>query len=167
LYYRQPFHNSTSVERLGLDCKVEYPNANQGIMPEAHNISVQYMKSEENDLDNTFQGQIPSFPVLYFCWTPPNHILQFQKGLPSGKPISTLSKKCNKTQQWVLRPQAQEYTVVIPTQFDDLHGWADCVDKFIRVVKQTNQMHIVPTGAKVGLAHLVREYAASGGIDWL
>jgi hypothetical protein len=67
LYYRQPFHNSTSVERLGLDCKVEYPNANQGIMPEAHNISVQYMKSEENYLDNTFQGQIPSFPELYFC----------------------------------------------------------------------------------------------------
>jgi hypothetical protein len=28
-------------------------------------------------------------------------------------------------------------------------------------------MHIVPTGAIVGLAHLVQEYAASGGIDWL
>jgi len=66
LYYRQPFHNPTSVERLGLDCKVEYTNANQGIMPEAHNIWVQYMQSEENDLDNTFQRQIPSFPVLYF-----------------------------------------------------------------------------------------------------
>jgi hypothetical protein len=54
LYYRQPFHNPTSVEHLGLDCKVEYTNANQGIMPEAHNIRVQYMRSEENDLENTF-----------------------------------------------------------------------------------------------------------------
>jgi len=72
-------------------------------------------------------------------------------------------------QQWVLRPQAQEYAVVIPTKYKDLHGWADCVDGFIRVVKQTNKMHIVPVGAVVGLAHLVRENAASGGIDsvWL
>jgi len=28
LYYRQPFHCPTSVERLGLDCKVEYTDAN-------------------------------------------------------------------------------------------------------------------------------------------
>ena len=71
LYYRQPFHNPTSVERLGLDCKVEYTNAHQGMMPEAHNIWVQYTQSEENDLDNTFQGPILSFSVLYFSWTPP------------------------------------------------------------------------------------------------
>jgi len=63
LYYCQPFHCPKSVEHLGLDCKVEYINANQGIMPEAHNIRVQYTQSEENDLDNTFQGRIPSFPV--------------------------------------------------------------------------------------------------------
>jgi len=72
LYYHQPFQNPTSVERLGLDCKVEYNNVNEGIMPEAHNIGVQYTQSEENDLGNTFQGRVPSFPVLYFSWTPPN-----------------------------------------------------------------------------------------------
>jgi len=66
LYYRQPFHSPTSVEHLGLDCKVEYTNANQGMMPEAHIIWVQYMQSEEKDLDNTFQGWNTSFPVLYF-----------------------------------------------------------------------------------------------------
>ena len=55
--------------------------------------------------------------------------------------------------------------VVIPTKFQDLHGWADCVDGFNRVVKQMNKMHIEPVGAIVGLAHLVRENAASGGID--
>ena len=51
----------------------------------------------------------------------------------------------------------------------NLHGWADCVDELIGVVKQTNKMHIVPVGAIVGPAHLVRENAASGGIDsvWL
>jgi len=75
LYYHQPFHNPTSVERPGLDCKVEYTNANQGVMREAHNIWVQCTQSEENDLDNTFQGRIPSFPVLHFSWTPPNQIL--------------------------------------------------------------------------------------------
>ena len=78
LYYCQPFHNPTSVERLGLDCKVEYTNANQGIMPESHNIWALYPQSEENDLDNTFQGRVPSFLLLYFSWTPPNQILQFQ-----------------------------------------------------------------------------------------
>jgi len=72
LYYHQLFHNPTSVEHLGLDCKVEYTNANQEIMPEVHNIWAQYTQSEENDLNNTFQGRISSIPVLYFSWTPPN-----------------------------------------------------------------------------------------------
>jgi len=169
LYYHQPFHNPTSVERLGLDCKVEYTNANQGIMPEAHNIWVQYTQSEENDLDNTFQGWIPSLPVLYFSWTPPNQILQFQERLPPGKALSTISRRCQTTQRWVLCSQAQEYAVVIPIKYKDLHGWADCVDGFIRVVKQTNKMYIVPVGAIVVPPHLVQENAASGGIDsiWL
>jgi len=39
------------------------------------------------------------------------------------------------------------------------------VDGFIRVVKQTNKIHKVPVGTIVGLAHLVQENAASGGID--
>jgi hypothetical protein len=58
---------------------------------------------------------------------------------------------------------------VIPTKYKDVHGWADCVDRFIQVVKQTNKMLIVPVEAIVRSAHLVREYAASGGIDcvWL
>ena len=169
LYYHQPFHNPTSIDCLGLDCKVEYTNANQGIMPEAHNIWDQYTQSEENDLDNTFQGRILSFPVLYFSWTPPNQILQFQKRLSAGKAILTFLKRCKNTQQWVLRPQVQEYAVVIATKYKDRHGWADCVDGFIRVVKQTNEMHIVPIGAIVGPGHLVWENAASGGIDsvWL
>jgi hypothetical protein len=38
LYYRQPFHCPTFVERLGLDCKGEYMDANQGIMPGSPNI---------------------------------------------------------------------------------------------------------------------------------
>jgi hypothetical protein len=102
LYYHQPFPCPTSVERLGLDCKVEYTDANQGIMPESHNILVQHTVS---DLDNTFRGRVPSFPVLYFHWTPPNQSLQFQKRLLTGKSISTFSKRCQKTQQWILRPQ--------------------------------------------------------------
>jgi len=165
-YYCQPFHCPTSVERLGLDCKVEYTDANQGVMPESHNIWVQYTDS---DLDITIQGRDASFPVLYFSWTPPNQILQFQKRLPPGKTISTFSKRCKKSQQWILRPQVQEYAVVIPTKYKDPHDWADCVDWFIRVVKQTEKMHIVPVGAIVGPAHLVRENAASDRIDsvWL
>jgi hypothetical protein len=59
--------------------------------------------------------------------------------------------------------------VVIPTKYKDPHGWADCIDVFIWVVKQIDMMHIVPVGAIVGLAHLVRENAASDRIDsvWL
>jgi len=55
--------------------------------------------------------------------------------------------------------------VVVPTKFKDLHGWADSVDGFIQVVKQTDMMDIVPVGAIVGPAHLVRENAASDWID--
>jgi len=167
LYYRQPFHCPTSVERLGLDCKVEYMDANQGIIPESHNIWVQYTDS---DLDNTFQSRVPSFPVFYFSWTPPIQILHFQEGLPAGKSKSTFSKRCKKTQQWILCPQPQEYAVVIPTKYKDPHSWADLVDTFIWVVKQTDKMHIVPVGAIVGPAHLVGENnAASDRINsvWL
>jgi len=32
----------------------------------------------------------------------------------------------------------KEYVVLIPTKYKDPHGWADCVDGFIRVVKQTD-----------------------------
>ena len=97
LYYHQPFHNLTSIEHLELDCKVEYTNANQGIIPEAHNIWVQYTQSEENDVQNIFQGWMTSFPVLYFSWTPPNQILQIPKYLPAGKTISTYSRRCKKS----------------------------------------------------------------------
>jgi len=141
LYYRLPFHCPTSVECLGLDCKVEYTDTNQGIMPESHDIWVQYTNS---DLDNTFEGRVPSFPVSYLSWTPSNRILQFQERLPVGKTISAFSNRWKNTQQWILHSQPQEYAVVIPTKYNDQHGWADCVDRFIRVVKQTdkNIMHL-------------------------
>jgi hypothetical protein len=59
--------------------------------------------------------------------------------------------------------------VVILTKYKDLHGWADCINGFIWVVKQTDMMPIVPVRAIVGPAHLVRENAASDRIDtvWL
>jgi len=97
-YYRQPCHCPTSVEHLGLDCKVEYSAANQGIMPQSHNIWVQYT---ERDLNNTLHGRVPSFLVLYFSRTPPNQIFQFQEHLLTEKTISTISKRCKKTQQWI------------------------------------------------------------------
>jgi len=59
--------------------------------------------------------------------------------------------------------------VVILIKYKDPYGWADCVRRFILVVKQTNMMHIVPVGAIVGPAHLVLENPASDWIDsiWL
>ena len=59
--------------------------------------------------------------------------------------------------------------MVIRTKSKDSHGWADCVDGFIQVIKQTDKMHIVPVGGIFGPAHLVRENAASDRIDsiWL
>jgi hypothetical protein len=102
------------------------------------------------------------FPVLYCSWTQPNQILQFQKRLPAGKSISTLPKRCKKSQQWILpRSQPQEYAVVIPTKYKNPHDWGDCVDGFFQVVKQTDNMQIVPVGAIVGPAHLVRENNAA------
>jgi hypothetical protein len=46
---------------------------------------------------------------------------------------------------------------VIPAKYKDLHGWADCVDEFIWVVKQTDKIHTVLDAAIVGPAHSVRE----------
>jgi len=58
------------------------------------------------------------------------------------------------------RPQAQQDVVVIATTYKDPHSWADYVDRFIWVVKQTDTMHIVPGRAIVGPAHFVRDNAA-------
>ena len=55
--------------------------------------------------------------------------------------------------------------VVIPIKRKDLDGRAECIDRFIWVVKQISKMHIVPIIAIVGLAHLVKENAALGDID--
>jgi len=121
LYYCQPFHNPTHVKHLELDCNIDYTNANQGIMPDAHNIWVLYMNSEENYLDNTFEGRIFTFPWIYFNSTPLNQIIQYDEPLPPRKAISTASRRCKKTQQWVLCPQAQEYDVMIPTNYEDLY----------------------------------------------
>jgi hypothetical protein len=63
--------------------------------------------------------------------------------------------------QWILHPQLQQYAVVIPTKYIDAHGRADCVDGFIRVVKQTDTMHVEPVGAIDRPAHLVRENKAA------
>jgi hypothetical protein len=72
LYKHQPIYCPTTVERLELNCKVEFTNANKGIIPESHNIWVQYM---DIDLDNTFHGPVASFSVIYFSWTPWNYII--------------------------------------------------------------------------------------------
>ena len=104
-YYCQPFHCPTSVQRLGLDFKVEYTNANKGIMPESHNIWVQY---PESDRDSTWHRRVPSFPVLYFRWTASSEILHFQQCLTTRKSILTSSKRFVKTQKSILHRQAQE-----------------------------------------------------------
>jgi len=59
--------------------------------------------------------------------------------------------------------------MVITLKCKDLLNWGDCVDGFVWVVEQTKKMHIVHVRVIVGLAHLVRQNAASNKIDsiWL
>jgi len=110
-----------------------------------------------------------SLPVLYFSCTPSDRTFQFQEQLPIRKAILNFSITCNTTPLWIFHPQAQQFTVVIPIEYYDQCGWADCVDGFIQVVKVTDMDHIVCVGAVVGPAHLVPENAASDRIDsiWL
>ena len=99
LYYSQPCHCPPSIECLGVDCKVGSTNPNQGIMPESHNIWVKYT---DGDVDNPIQSWIPSIPVWYSSWTPPNQIFQFHELLPTGNLLSSFYKRCKKTQQWII-----------------------------------------------------------------
>jgi hypothetical protein len=91
-YYHQLFHSPATIQRIGLDYKVEYTNANIGIMPKAHTVWVQHAESEHNHLDKNFQGQVPSLLIFYFTWMPPNKLLQFLEHLPEGKILPTFSK---------------------------------------------------------------------------
>jgi len=135
-------------------------------MPQSHNIWVQYT---ESDLDNTFQGHVPSFPGLCNHWTPEDQILHYMDHLPCRQMISTFTQRSKKTPQCILHPHAQGYMMVIATKYKDPHGWAHCVDWFILVVKQTDQMDIEPGRAIVEPAHVVWETAASDRINtvWL
>jgi hypothetical protein len=100
LFTCTPTSGSVQIQTAaGYPGTVAKPTANRVIMPEAHDICVQDVQSEDNDLDNTFQRQIPFFPVLLFSWTPQKKILQFQERLPAGKTLPTISKLCNNTQQ--------------------------------------------------------------------
>jgi len=123
------------------------------------------MESEGNDLYNTIQDQVLSFLVVYHSETPSSQNFQFQVHPHTGKIIWNFSKWCKMTQYWVLCSHAHKYLVVIATRYKDWQVWADCVDGFIWFVKQTNKMHIVPVRVIVGLLHLVRQNAASDGID--
>jgi len=69
----------------------------------------------ESDPNNTFQGHVPSYAVLFFNWTKAYQMLQFKECLPAGKTISTCSNRSKMTQHWIIGPQAQDYAVVIPT----------------------------------------------------
>jgi hypothetical protein len=70
-----------------------------------------------------------------------------------------------KKQQWILYPQVQDYAVVLPIQYKDWNGWADCVNEFIQVVKQPYVMHIEPVRAIVGPADLAKVNAALDRIN--
>jgi len=138
LYYCQSLHRTTSVECLGHNCNVQYTNANQGIMPESQHICVEYAECEDNHFDDTFQGQVLSFPVLYFSWNQLNQIEQFEDCLPTGKMKLIFSKRSMYTEQLVLYPPVGECVVVIPTLYHDPLGWVDCTVGFMQVVTQTN-----------------------------
>jgi len=47
-YYHQPLHCSTPVEHIGPNCKVQYSNANDGIMLISYNNFLQYIESVIN-----------------------------------------------------------------------------------------------------------------------
>lgn len=137
-------------------------------MPESHNVWVQYMESQENSINNSFQGPGLSVLVLSISWTALNKIISFQEHLHAWNIISTYSKRSKKTKWGVIHPQAQEYTILIPTKYKDLHSWADCINSFILVITKANKIHCVPIGAKVVLVHSVQENAASDRIDnWI
>jgi len=40
--------------------------------------------------------------------------------------------------------------------YKDLHGWADCIDRVIQIIQQTDERHIVLHEAIVGSRKLVR-----------
>lgn len=74
-----------------------------------------------------------------------------------------------RTEQWLLSLQAPEYAVVIPTRDKNVTGWADCVDRFIWIVKQTDLLYIVHVRAIVGPSHLGQQNVTSARINsvWL
>jgi len=118
---------------------VEYANANQGIMPKSHNIWVQYMHYEEHDLDNTFQGRVSAFPIVYFCQTRPDLILQFLGSLPAAISIFMFSLRCKNIQPWLLCASAQNYWLMILTKNQDPQYWADFFYNFRYVATKDYQ----------------------------
>jgi len=70
-----------------------------------------------------------------------------------------------KTHQSVIDPWAYEHVVVIPIEYNNLHGWDDWNDGSNQIIKQTNKIYIVPIRAILGQAQLVQYNAALDRID--
>jgi len=85
LYYHQLFHCPSSVECLGLDCKVEYRNANLEIMTYSDSIWIKYTKCDPN---NTIDGQVTSLQDYTLA------------GLPGIRPSNFCSAYWPDTQCW-------------------------------------------------------------------
>jgi hypothetical protein len=73
------------------------------------------------------------------------------------------------TQEWELHPETYPDAMVTPTKRRVLHGWTDCIDKFIHIINHNNKVPIEPITANVGPVKLVQENAVSDTIDmqWL
>jgi hypothetical protein len=109
----------------------------------------------------------PEFPVccILLYWTAVNQIQQIEMHYPAGNMIWSLSNRHRLTHHCILQPKFDEYGVAVRMKYKHPAGRADCIDRFIRVVKPTEMMHIVAVRANVGPEHSVRGNATSKRIN--
>jgi hypothetical protein len=96
---QSPWYSTCVVEHLGHVPKVDLFSFNSGIILQACYISIPYIQFIYSKNVETFEGKLPSVQQIYFSYTPPIMILQFQKYVPVHTKTAHFPNQCCPSQQ--------------------------------------------------------------------
>jgi hypothetical protein len=160
--FAMDFHVPEDVNKVRLDCTIN----NRPSQVAIHKCPAQsiWARVADNDLnEDTFRGRRPTFPLLYFTFTPPLRILEISDWIARvGGKLATHAHFVPSLQSWVKRPSLLELAIGIGTRFQHRSGDPEEVDGFVRVVKLPSP-HVIAVESIEGPCHLIPERMGEEG----
>jgi hypothetical protein len=159
--FAMDFHIPEDVKKVGLDCTINRPS--QGSIHKRPAQSIWARVADNDWNEDTFRGRRPTFPLLYFTFTPPLRVLEITDWIAQvGGKLVTHAHFVPSLQAWVKRPSPLELAIGIGTKFQHRSGDPEEVDGFVRVVKLPSP-HVLAVESIEGPCHLIPERLGEDG----